>query len=473
MSKALAQPQEPELPNSVDSEQELLGSILADPKAASFCHELEAGEFFEPLHGRIYAVAMEQFRASGGCFPTVIIAKLKGDETLADIGLSPSEYVGKLMSARGVIAAVPWLVKQIKNDAMLRRIASTANSVASEALRPEMGSTAIDVASRAIDAITKISSGGLGGGRKSSFTIGQAADEVTARVSDVMQSGVVPDNAIYCGADALQEVFGGFGRGRYYVIAGRPSMGKTTVGAALLFEASKRGSNVAFFSLEMTAHELAERIIAAEASTDFDRIEYRWISRNDMRGDQYDKIRNKAHDVASVPFFIEDSPGLTIAQVRSRSMQLKQRLEGQGKTLDAICIDHIGLMKASERYAGNKVAETEEISTALKVMAKELNIPVIGLCQLNRGVEGRDDKRPSLADLRWSGAIEQDADAVMFCFRESYYLERKANRDLAEDDRLRTTENTLELIVAKNRGGACPVVTLYCDMGCAIVRDQR
>ena len=169
--------------------------------------------------------------------------------------------------------------------------------------------------------------------------------------------------------------------------------------------------------------------------------------------------------------------GQTIADIRSQALQYAQRLETQGKRLEVICIDHLNLIRASDRYQGSKTAETEEVSAALKQLAKELQCAVVCLCQLNRAVEGREEKRPSLSDLRWSGAIEQDADVVMFVYRESYYLERAKHDDLAkENDRLSRLERLrtkLEVTFGKHRGGPCPVLEFYADMGCGVIRDME
>ena len=171
-----------------------------------------------------------------------------------------------------------------------------------------------------------------------------------------------------------------------------------------------------------------------------------------------------------------DRVGMTIADIRSQALQQAQRLEAQGRRLDVICIDHLGLIKPSGKYAGNKAAETEEISASLKAMAKELNIAVVALVQLNRGVEGREDKRPSLSDLRWSGAIEQDADVVMFVYREAYYLTKPVSdpmEDAARMVKLHAAKSELEVIFAKHRGGPCPTIKMFCDMGCGVIRDLQ
>jgi replicative DNA helicase len=270
---------------------------------------------------------------------------------------------------------------------------------------------------------------------------------------------------------------GGWRRGRLYVIGGRPGAGKTTAALSLLLRTAERGHGVLMFELEMTAQELTEIALCDMAWSSKARIEYRDLSTfTDISQDKVERLCAADNRLQRLPFVISDSPGLTIAEIRSQAMQYAQRLEASGSRLEVVCIDHLNLVKATGRYQSNKVAETEEVSNALKALAKELKCAVVVLCQLNRGVEGRDDKRPGLADLRWSGAIEQDADMVMFVYREAYYLSKPVDdptADIERQDRLREVQNRLEVIVAKHRGGPTPVLEFFCDMGCGVVRDME
>jgi replicative DNA helicase len=172
---------------------------------------------------------------------------------------------------------------------------------------------------------------------------------------------------------------------------------------------------------------------------------------------------------------IEPQGALTLSQIAARSRKHQQKLERQGKTLDAIYIDHMHIVARSNRYKGMPVHEVSELSNGLKALAKALNVPVIALAQLNRGVESRDNKRPMMADLRESGSIEQDADLIMMMFRESYYLDRPGggtvDEEVARQIRLAAVLNMVELDVVKQRNGPTGVITLYCDIGCNVFRD--
>jgi replicative DNA helicase len=221
--------------------------------------------------------------------------------------------------------------------------------------------------------------------------------------------------------------------------------------------------------------ELTEIALADLSYDAFERIEYRDMNKQEGFERRYERISAAARRLSTLPFLISDRGGQTLAEIRAQAQQYAQRLAAEGKRLDVICIDHLNLIKASDRYSGSKAAETEEISMALKQLAKDLQCAVIALTQLNRAVEGRDEKRPSLADLRWSGAIEQDADAVMFVYREAYYLERTKHDDMAKETdrlaRLEASRTKLEVIFGKHRGGPCPVLEFYADMGCGAIRD--
>ena len=464
-------------PNAVESEQALIGIVLSHPKSAAVCHELTEEDFFEPLHGRLFKAIMGQWEASGTVTPLPLMSQFREDETLKTIGVPPSQFIAGLLANAQPHGSAPFLAKQIKNDAMLRRLAEMGQGLSARSYKPNVGETAADVAAEAIESIAQIAATGLEGKKSIRFNLHESVTNIAERLNNVFMHGELPNDSAFAGSHKIGEVLGGWRRGRYYVIGGRPGMGKTTVGTALLFETAKRGGNVLFFSLEMGNEELGERILSSVVTKPNRRLEYQRIARSDVNVAEMEDLMAAQYDLQNVPFLVIDKPALTLAQVRAITMREMQRLENNGKRLDVVCIDHMGLMRASDRYKGNKVAETEEISAALKAMAKEFDVAVIALVQLNRGVEGRDDKRPTLSDLRWSGAIEQDADVVMFCYRPAYYLERQKCDDLTEEmerkDKLEQCRNALEVQFAKHRGGPCPLVEMYCDMGCAIVRDEK
>ena len=191
-------------------------------------------------------------------------------------------------------------------------------------------------------------------------------------------------------------------------------------------------------------------------TTPDDPIPYWEIARGKLAESQAQKVVDAAHDLRDLPIVIDPQPSLTVSQIAARARKHARALERQGKTLDVVYVDHIHIIKPNDRYRGNRTAEITEISGALKALAKELNVAVVGLAQLNRAVEGRDDKRPTMADLRDSGSLEQDADLIVFLYREEYYLQRRCSDPNSEDRRiarLAEVRNKLELIIAKQRNG--------------------
>jgi len=199
------------------------------------------------------------------------------------------------------------------------------------------------------------------------------------------------------------------------------------------------------------------------------------MPRGELSADEIERLTNASDTIREMPLIIEETASPTISRIKATATRVARELEAKGQRLGCIGIDYLGLLASSDRYRGNKVAETEEITTGLKAMAKELDTAVVVLSQLSRNVERQENKRPCLADLRWSGSIEQDADVVMFLFREHYYLAQDrsgtADEQLERQDQARAVANQLEISVAKNRGGMLGRVELFCDIGCNVIRD--
>ena len=264
----------------------------------------------------------------------------------------------------------------------------------------------------------------------------------------------------------LNKKLGGLNRSDLIILAGRPSMGKTALATNIAFKVAmdkllnREGSGkVAFFSLEMSAEQLVSRIISQESMIPSEKIR-----RGEIKEEEVGKIKGLQKKLMNIPLFIEDTPAMTVSSIRTHARKL-QRKEG----LDLIVIDYLQLLQGSaDRRNDNRVQEISEITRSLKGLAKELNIPIIALSQLSRAVEVRDDKRPQLADLRESGSIEQDADVVMFVYREEYYLERtKPQEGTPEFDKwytkMQNAHNKAEIIIAKQRHGPIGTVELFFD----------
>ena len=307
---------------------------------------------------------------------------------------------------------------------------------------------------------------------------GEASRRALKAMSDAYQNfDGIPKHAS-TGFNNLNRQIGGWKRGRLYIVAGRPGMGKSTFGLAAMLRTALEGHGVAIFALEMSGDELMHMAMANLAWSRHDPIEYRDVAPEAANQPGYEerfrRVYHAQEKLDALPFYVCDRAGLTVAQIRAEAQAIAQRLAAKGKRLEVILIDHMGLLKADTTYAGNKVAETEQISAALKVLAKELNCAVVALSQLSRQVEGRTDKRPNLSDLRWSGGIEQDADVVAFVFRPAYYLtkgEEDPDKEEARKAKLALCRNKIELLIEKNRAGPTGLVEFYCDIACAVIRN--
>jgi replicative DNA helicase len=274
-------------------------------------------------------------------------------------------------------------------------------------------------------------------------------------------------NGAPTGLTAIDKRLNGYKRGQLYVIAGRPGMGKSAFMCSSLRRTAEAGYGVAVFSLEMTEEEIAARVIADKLDSTI-ACGYGDILRGQMSGDEMSRVGEIGLGLKDIPLHIDASPRLTFSEIAARARQQKAKLEAEGRFLAVLCIDHMGLVAPSDRYRGNKVAEAGEISGAARTLAKELDCCVVLLCQLSREVEKRDDKRPIMADLRWSGEIEQDAHVVAFLYRPAYYL---AMDEKAEPHAIQQAKWSLDFLIRKNRNGETGDVPLWCSIAHSMVRD--
>lgn len=273
----------------------------------------------------------------------------------------------------------------------------------------------------------------------------------------------------------LDKSLGGWPKGELSVVAGRPGMGKSAFATTALLRAGKARHGCLFFSLEMTGKQLGSRLLTDIAYTRHDPIFYQDVLKRKISDAARARLEKAREFLASLPVIIEEQRGLSISEIIARSRKVAQKFENDGGSLDVIFVDHMLLVKPSQRYAGNRVREVAEISDGLATLAKQLNCAVVALCQLNRSVEGRDIKRPTLSDLRDSGAIEEDASTVTFIYRPAYYLEQtraEGDAELKRQDLLEKQRHVLEFIVAKNRNGECGIVDAFVEIGANAVRNK-
>lgn len=449
-------------------EWELLGGLFE----ASTAHYRAAAaivgpeDFNDHFNARAFAMMGEAADAGieGQAMRFWLRDRLRVDASLAEAGLTP-----RAVFEQWVHAACPPI--GIEATAQMIKIASLKDQVA---LAIEESRHA-DVAEMSAE-MDRLSTVPMAAGAFQ--PVGDVAMGIIDRMNDAFQNGKPARDYAYAGLGSLASRIGGWRRGRFYVLGGRPGIGKSTVALSLLLNTAKAGHGVILFSLEMGKDELAEMALCnlARSAT---RVEYRDLNPSNAERGDYAEMFAAVHAVqprlAALPLEIVDRAGLTLGQIREAAVRYAKELSNNGKRLEVLAIDHLNLIKASDRYRGNKVAETEETSNALKVLAKELDCAVVCLVQLSRANEAREDKRPGLSDMRWSGSIEQDADVVMFVYREAYYLEHSKHDDLDEENkrlaRLDIVKNQLEIQIAKQRGGPTGTLELFCDLGCAYVGD--
>ncbi len=446
-------------PNNIEAEQALLGAILVNNDAFYRVSDFLLPEHFhEGIHGQIYAVAGEMIRATKRANPITIKTFLPADEKIGDINVA--QYLARLAAEATTIINAEDYGRSIYDLATRRSLITVGEdmvNIAYDAPVDMPPQQQIEDAERRLFELAE--TGRYDGGFHDFGTaINTAIDLASAAYQrDGGLSGVAS------GLYAIDERMGGLQKSDLIILAGRPAMGKTALATNIAFNIANEyrgdvnadgtskaldGGIVGFFSLEMSAEQLATRIISEQTEVSSSKIRRGEISEAD-----FEKLSLCAQTMQNIPLFIDETGGISIAQLAARARRLKRQ-----RGLDVMIIDYIQLMQGSSRSQGNRVQELTEITTGLKALAKELNVPIIALSQLSRQVENRDDKRPQLADLRESGSIEQDADVVLFVYREEYYLERLEPDEGSEewgkwDSKMREARGKAEVIVAKQRHG--------------------
>lgn len=446
-------------PHSLEAEQALLGALLHNNLAFEKVSEfLRAEHFSDPTHGRIFEAISNLINRGHIADPITLKEYFDKDDALAEVG--GGKYLAELAASVISIINTEDYGRKIYDFYLRRELIDIGECVVNDAHTFDLDIQAtnqIEIAEKKLFDLATVGQQekGLQG-----FSTSLKAALVSAEVAYKRDSHVV---GVTSGFKKIDECLGGFHPSDLIIVAGRPSMGKTALAtnfgfnAALMALEKNEGAPVAFFSLEMSAEQLANRILGQESGLASD-----LIRRGDIGKSDFPRLVEASNRLNSLPLFIDDTPGISVPALRTRARRLK-RQEGLGM----IIIDYLQLMTSpGKRSAENRVLELSEITRGLKALAKELNVPVIACSQLSRSVEQRDDKRPQLADLRESGSIEQDADVVMFVYREEYYLARKkptGNDDkIAEWERaMKAVENMAEVIVGKQRHGPIGTVSLH------------
>jgi len=438
-----------ELPNNIEAEQAVIGSILVSNDIFDDVSIIiDNKKFYDPVHQKIFA-AIENLISKGMLAnPITLKNYFENDNSLAE--LEGHEYLVKLTKFSTTIRqAIEY--SKIVYDMHIRRelikISETMTENASNKILDLPGNKIIEDSERLLFDLAE-----KGSLNTSFIKFDQALNYTIEMASNAYKNeeGIV---GVPTGLTDLDDRLGGMHNSDLLIIAGRPSMGKTALATNIAFHAAKKlqekgtKSSIAFFSLEMSSEQLSTRILAEQS-----RIKSNDIRRGRISEEQFDKFIETSKNISELPLYIDETPAISIAAMSNRARRIK-RLYG----LDLVVVDYIQLMSASNTRDG-RVQEISEITKGLKALAKELSVPVLALSQLSRAVEQRDDKKPQLSDLRESGSIEQDADVVMFVYREAYYLERKEPRPATVDHaewqaKMNEVSNLAEIIIGKQRHG--------------------
>lgn len=422
-----------ELPHSNEAEQAILGAMMVYPSVSTVVYDqgLVKEDFFLEIHQRIFSAMIDLLEEAKPIDVTGLITRLNDTAQLHLVG--GVDYVIKLSDTAVSSANAVYYIELIRSRAHLRRLIETAEKIAEDGFdTSEALDVVMDQAEKEILEVTR--SRRTIDFKSSRSVIQEVMDElIRLRKSEDHITG------IKTGYHALDNITNGFQRGDLIILAARPAMGKTAFALNLGLQAAMRNSGaIAIFSLEMPAESLMKRILSAKSD-----VEGNKLRSGNLRDQEFNKLNEAANELAACKIFIDDSANIKVSEVFSKCRKLRSE---QG--LDLIIIDYLQLISGSGKSnADSRQQEVSEISRSLKGLAREMECPVIALSQLTRSVETRPDKHPMLSDLRESGAIEQDADIVMFLYREDYY-----NKDKTEDDS--SKDDVTDLDIAKHRNGA-------------------
>ena len=456
-----------EAPNNIEAEQALLGAILVNNDAFYRVSDfLKSAHFYEPLHRNIFEVSAELIRMGKMANPVTIKTFLPADEKVGD--MTVAHYLARLAAeAVNVINASDY-GRAIYDLATRRALITVGEDMVNIAYDAPVDMSPSDQIEDAERRLFELAETGRYDGGFESFT-----DAVKTAV-DMANAAFMRDghlSGIATGMRDLDRRMGGLQPSDLIVLAGRPGMGKTSLATNIAFNIAsvyepaqqadgsfkaKNGGVIGFFSLEMSSEQLATRIISEQTE-----IPSSKIRRGEITETDFEKLVACSQMMQKIPLFIDQTGGISIAQLAARARRLKRQ-----RGLDVIVIDYIQLMQGtSQRAAQNRVQEITEITTGLKALGKELGVPIIALSQLSRQVESRDDKRPQLSDLRESGSIEQDADVVLFVYREEYYLRNKEPKPgtleyTQWETEMNEARGKAEVIIAKQRHGPTGTVGL-------------
>ena len=452
---SLTSTEENKLPSNIEAEQSLIGSVLVNNDIIDeISNIVNAGKFFDPIHRKIYEVIESLNNKGMIANPITLKNYFENDSGLSEVG--GVDYLVKLTRFSSSVKQAIDYAKIIHEMYVKRELIFISDGIEDQAKDDKMEKTGENIIEDAEKSLFDLAE--RGNFSQTFMKFNQAVDQTIEMATLAMKSdhGII---GVPTGLTDLDQKLGGLHKSDLIIIAGRPSMGKTALATNIAFYAAKnmqenneKGS-VAFFSLEMSSEQLSTRILSEQA-----RISSHEIRTGKASEDTLNRYIETSRSIYDLPLYIDETPAIAISTLSNRARRIK-RLFG----LKLIIVDYIQLMKTNSNRMDGRVQEISEITQGLKALAKELNVPVVALSQLSRAVEQRDDKKPQLSDLRESGSIEQDADVVIFVYREQYYLERKKPKEgsieFAEwQSKMSDIHGGAELILGKHRHGSTGVV---------------
>ena len=438
------------LPSNLEAEQALLGSILVNNDIIDeISNIITDRDFYDPLHGKIYNLIENLHNKGMIANPITLKNSFEKDENLSEIG--GTEYLVKLTRFSSSVKQSVDYAKIIHEKFVRRELVQISEKLSDDSVDESAEKTGEKIIQDTEKLLFDLAERGTF--NQSFLKFNQALDQTIEMATNAMKNdqGIV---GVPTGLDDLDERLGGLHKSDLVIIAGRPSMGKTALATNIAYYAAKKildsgkKSSVAFFSLEMSSEQLSTRILSEQS-----RIKSNDIRRGKVSEEEFNRLIESSRSIHELPLYIDETPAITISTLSNRARRIK-RLFG----LDMIVVDYIQLMTTGSKRFDGRVQEISEITQGLKALAKELGVPVLALSQLSRAVEQRDDKKPLLSDLRESGSIEQDADVVMFVYRQAYYLERAEPRPATVEHaewqaKMNEVSHLAELIIQKQRHG--------------------
>ena len=457
------------LPQNLEAEQTVLGSILVSNEIYDEITDINEDSFYNPINKKIYKIIHDLMQKGLLANPITLKNFFSNESELNDIG--GSEYLVKLTKFSTSKLQIKYYVNLLHDLKIRRNLIQISQETLDESLNKNSEINAEQIIETAEKKLFDIAERGKF--NKSYIDFKEALTQTIAMASSAYKNeeGIV---GVPTGLRDLDDRLGGLHKQDLIIIAGRPSMGKTALATNIAFNAAKiiinrkKKSSIVFFSLEMSSEQLSTRILSEQS-----RIKSNDIRRGKINQDDFEKFIETSKSLENLPLFIDDTPAITISTLSNRARRIK-RLHG----LDLIIVDYIQLMKSGNYRNEGRVQEVAEITQGLKALAKELDVPILALSQLSRAVEQRDDKKPQLSDLRESGSIEQDADVVMFVYREEYYLEKLEPRvGTAEhvewQEKMNLIHNLAELIIGKQRHGPTGLIRLEFESAFTKFKDAQ